>query len=119
MIQIPPRWGTIDRHPHHCPRGNRRGAENVVFHQHLIEEDCVACHSDRRDVRAFRPIGRFSHPLLEPAVEQQCNRCHKRPDDALQGPETESNRLPAVFIPGGSIRSDSAPLAQDYLGPGP
>ncbi len=57
--------------------------KNVAFHQKLVEEDCVACHSDHKGVQAFRPIGRFSHQLLEPAVEKQCDSCHANPGDAL------------------------------------
>ena len=57
--------------------------KNVAFHQKLREEDCVACHSDHKGVQAFRPIGQFSHELLEPSVEQQCDNCHTNPDDAL------------------------------------
>lgn len=57
--------------------------KNVAFHQKLIEDDCVACHSDHKGVKAFRPIGRFTHRLLEPAVREQCDGCHSRPGDAL------------------------------------
>ena len=57
--------------------------KNVSFHQKLIEDDCVACHSDHKGVKAFRPIGQFSHKLLDPAVEQQCDGCHSSPGDAL------------------------------------
>ena len=57
--------------------------KNVAFHQKLTEEDCVACHSDHKGVQAFRPIGQFSHQLLEPAVETLCDSCHANPGDAL------------------------------------
>ncbi len=57
--------------------------KNVAFHQKLTEEDCVACHSDHKGVKAFRPIGRFSHQLLEPALEKQCDGCHDKPVDTL------------------------------------
>ncbi len=57
--------------------------KNVTFHQKLIKEDCVACHSDHKGVQAFRPIGQFSHRLLEPAVEKQCDSCHDNPGDVL------------------------------------
>jgi hypothetical protein len=57
--------------------------KNVAFHQKLTEADCVACHSDHRGVQAFRPIGRFSHALLEASVNAQCDGCHKKPGDAL------------------------------------
>ena len=57
--------------------------KNVAFHQKLTEEDCVACHSDHKGVQAFRPIGQFSHNLLEPEIEKQCDGCHANPGDAL------------------------------------
>ncbi|MCM8857850.1 MAG: cytochrome c3 family protein [Candidatus Thiodiazotropha sp.] len=57
--------------------------KNVAFHQQLIEEDCVSCHSDHKGVQAFRPIGQFSHRLLEPDLQQQCDSCHNNPGDAL------------------------------------
>lgn len=56
---------------------------NVAFHQDLRENDCVACHSDHRGVQAFRPIGQFSHALLQPALAKQCDGCHAGPGDAL------------------------------------
>jgi hypothetical protein len=55
----------------------------VAFHQHLTEADCIACHSEHRGVQPFRPVGRFSHELLQPAVQQQCEGCHRKPGDAL------------------------------------
>ena len=57
--------------------------KNVAFHQKLTEDDCVSCHSDHKGVQAFRPIGRFSHQLLEPEVEKQCDSCHVNPGDNL------------------------------------
>jgi len=60
-----------------------REKKNVSFHQQLIEADCVACHSDHRGVMPFRPISRFSHQLLEPALRGDCRGCHQNPGDAL------------------------------------
>ena len=60
-----------------------REMKNVAFHQKLIEEDCVACHSDHRGVQAFRPIGQFSHELVQSDLQEQCDSCHTRPGDAL------------------------------------
>lgn len=57
--------------------------KNVAFHQQLIEEDCVACHSDHKGVQAFRPIGQFSHQLIKPKLIEECNSCHANPGDAL------------------------------------
>ncbi len=57
--------------------------KNVVFHQKLIEDDCVSCHSDHKGVKAFRPISQFTHNLLEPTLRKQCDSCHNNPGDAL------------------------------------
>ncbi len=63
------------------PIGKER--KNVAFHRELIEDDCVACHSEHRGVQPFRPIGRFSHGLLKAPVREACEGCHAGPDDAL------------------------------------
>jgi len=57
--------------------------KNVAFHQKLIEEDCVSCHSDHKGVKAFRPISQFSHELLDAILQKQCDSCHARPGDNL------------------------------------
>lgn len=53
------------------------------FHLDLVEQDCMACHSDHKGVQAFHPIGRFSHELLQPARRDQCIGCHRAPLDNL------------------------------------
>ncbi len=54
------------------------------FHQQLIEQDCMACHSDhqwpRLTQRSRKP---FSHDLLKPAVRDTCSSCHVAPKDPL------------------------------------
>jgi len=57
--------------------------KNVAFHQHLVEHDCLACHSEHKGVQPFRPIGQFSHRLLEQAIQDDCGSCHSGPGDAL------------------------------------
>jgi len=57
--------------------------KNVAFHQKLIEDDCVSCHSDHKGVQAFRPISHFSHNLLESTLQKQCDSCHSNPVDDL------------------------------------
>ena len=93
------------------PRSRRTGLpiakekKNVAFHQKLIEEDCVACHSDHKGVKAFRPIGQFSHELLQSDLQEQCDSCHGRPGDALHQKikgncvqcHTQRAWLPATF----------------------
>lgn len=53
------------------------------FHQKLLGQDCVACHSDHAGVAKYRSKGRFSHQLLEEATRTECLACHARPADPL------------------------------------
>ncbi len=57
--------------------------KNVAFHQELVEDDCVSCHSEHKGVKAFRPISYFSHNLLESTLKSQCDSCHSSPADDL------------------------------------
>lgn len=54
------------------------------FHQELIEQDCMACHSDhtapKLTQRSRKP---FSHLLLRATVRGQCESCHAKPRDDL------------------------------------
>lgn len=59
-------------------------AVKASFHQELIEEDCMACHSDhagpKLTQRSRKP---FSHELLRPATRDRCESCHKPPADTF------------------------------------
>jgi hypothetical protein len=54
------------------------------FHQELIEQDCMACHSDhagpKLTQRSRRP---FSHALLHAAVRDKCEACHAAPTNEV------------------------------------
>lgn len=54
-----------------------------AFHQHLVNQDCVGCHSDHAGVKLYRQQGRFNHALLQPDTRRQCQSCHKSPADSL------------------------------------
>lgn len=56
---------------------------STPFHQKLISQDCIACHSDHAGVKRFRKQGRFDHALLDNSARAQCQGCHKSPADAL------------------------------------
>ncbi|MES9884723.1 MAG: cytochrome c3 family protein [Sedimenticola sp.] len=79
--------------------------KNVAFHQSLMEEDCVACHSDHKGVQSFRPIGQFSHQLVEQSIREKCDSCHINPGDALHQKvkgncascHTQERWVPATF----------------------
>lgn len=53
------------------------------FHQQLLRQDCIACHSDHAGAIRYRPTGRFDHQLLEKATREECQACHKSPKDSL------------------------------------
>jgi hypothetical protein len=53
------------------------------FHQKLVKEDCVACHSDHAGVKRFRVQGRFNHTLLQKGTRAECQGCHLSPKDSL------------------------------------
>lgn len=56
---------------------------STPFHQKLLTQDCVACHSDHAGVKRFRPTGNFNHALLDKATRAECRSCHKPPKDTL------------------------------------
>jgi hypothetical protein len=62
----------------------------ISFHQKLIAQDCVACHSDHEGVRKYRTSARFSHVLLGPDLRRQCESCHRAPNDRLHANLTRS-----------------------------
>ena len=56
----------------------------VSFHQELIEQDCMACHSDHQGPKLTKRSRKpFSHVLLKPAVRDRCSSCHVAPQDTL------------------------------------
>ena len=47
------------------------------FHQELIEQDCVACHSDHAGPKLTQRTRKpFSHELLRVAARDRCESCH-------------------------------------------
>jgi len=61
------------------PQLNKKS--NVAFHQKLLGQDCVACHSDHEGVAIYRKKHKFSHQLLDTASREQCVACHRKPED--------------------------------------
>lgn len=55
----------------------------VPFHQKLSGRDCIACHSDHAGIKRFGLPGRFKHDLLQAATREQCEACHRAPQNAL------------------------------------
>lgn len=56
----------------------------TAFHQELVEQDCMACHSDHAGPKLTqRSRKTFSHALLRTDVQQRCESCHTKPVDQL------------------------------------
>ncbi len=54
------------------------------FHQELIEQDCMACHSDHQGPKLTQRSRKpFSHALLRTAVRERCESCHAAPTDKV------------------------------------
>ncbi len=52
------------------------------FHQDLIEQDCMACHSDHQGPRLTQRSRKpFAHELLKAEVRNRCAGCHVGPRD--------------------------------------
>lgn len=51
------------------------------FHQHLIETDCMACHTEHAGSAVVHPIPEFDHGLLSQDARDQCANCHTAPGD--------------------------------------
>ncbi|MBK6470751.1 MAG: class III cytochrome C family protein [Betaproteobacteria bacterium] len=56
----------------------------VSFHQELLRDDCMACHTDHRGaVQPAELRRRFSHELIKPSAQLACEGCHRAPEDSL------------------------------------
>ena len=55
----------------------------TAFHQKLIIQRCVACHSDHSGVQRYQQQGHFNHHLLDKKTAELCQDCHKAPTDSL------------------------------------
>lgn len=61
-----------------------KGTVKASFHQNLIEQDCMACHSDHQGPKLTQRSRKpFSHALLQVAAREQCASCHAAPQDTL------------------------------------
>lgn len=61
-----------------------RPSQTPPFHQALVEQDCMACHTDHPRPRLTRNLVRpFDHLLLTPDIRGRCASCHSAPKDEL------------------------------------
>lgn len=78
---------------------------SAPFHQQLISQNCVGCHSDHAGVKRYKVQGHFNHALLKLDTRKQCQDCHQSPDDTLHQKITrncsqchgQDKWLPATF----------------------
>lgn len=65
-------------------RAGSPGLRKTAFHQQLITQDCMACHSDHAGPALERRSRvAFSHELLRAPVRERCETCHAAPDNPL------------------------------------
>lgn len=56
----------------------------VSFHRELVEQDCMACHSDHQGPKLTKRSRKpFSHALLKATTKEQCSSCHAAPKDTI------------------------------------
>ena len=62
----------------------QKGKSKPGFHQQLLEQNCVACHSDHVGPKLTKHSRKpFSHELIKPDVRTKCDSCHTKPDNNL------------------------------------
>lgn len=58
----------------------KRPESRPPFHQTLISQDCMACHTDHPRPRLTHNLVRsFDHALLKPEARAACSTCHNAP----------------------------------------
>lgn len=55
----------------------------VPFHDKLLEQDCMACHTDHTGTTGRKTTGNFQHDMLPADTRSQCQSCHASPADTL------------------------------------
>lgn len=59
-------------------------AGKVRFHQALVEQNCMACHTDHKGPKFAPAIGKgFSHLLFRSDLRDDCTACHTKPTGNL------------------------------------
>ena len=78
---------------------------STPFHQQLISQNCMGCHSDHAGVKSYKQHGHFNHAQLRLDTREKCQDCHKSPNDSLHQQITgncskchsQEKWLPATF----------------------
>lgn len=62
----------------------RTSQRKKSFHQDLIEQNCMACHSDHAGPKLTQQSRKpFSHALLRQEIRNNCDTCHKAPVNSM------------------------------------
>ena len=71
-------------------------AVKVSFHQELIAQDCMTCHSDHQGRKlTLRSRQMFSHALLRPATRDRCEfLSHRAKDEHPQRSKRQLRNMP-------------------------
>lgn len=68
-------------------------ASKNAFHQELISQDCVACHSDHQGPKLTGQSRKpFSHALLRETSRERCESCHVAPTTGVHTEATSNCR---------------------------
>ena len=92
-------------------------ANRVGFHQHLVEKNCLTCHTAHAGSVATLPKKAFTHALLERHVGTRCNTCHMAPQDGIhQGfqDQCSSCHQQQAWLPATFDHSRWFPLSGDH-----
>ncbi|MBK9636842.1 MAG: class III cytochrome C family protein [Bacteroidetes bacterium] len=57
--------------------------EKVLFHQHLSNQKCTACHTEHKGEKPEMSLSSFNHDMLPSTVISKCNSCHSQPSNQL------------------------------------
>lgn len=59
-------------------------AVKTSFHQQLLEQNCMACHTDHAGPKLTHASRKpFSHALLRPETKDRCESCHTAPSNKI------------------------------------
>ncbi|MBK9106003.1 MAG: class III cytochrome C family protein [Saprospiraceae bacterium] len=60
-----------------------RDTGKIVFHDKLISQSCISCHTDHAGLDPATSMKGFKHDLLDESIINKCIGCHAQPADAL------------------------------------
>jgi hypothetical protein len=61
----------------------QKATATVPFHNKLLTQDCMACHTDHIGTTGRKTSVQFQHDMLPDDTRNQCQSCHTPPADTL------------------------------------